>query len=154
MKLNGFTIIELMVSIGILAVLFALTTINITRLPSSASQSSSYDRLVSDLRGQQTKAMVGYNSVTGATGGSAYGVYFDVTANSYTLFAGLNYSGGTEYYTVDLDPNLTFTGITFPNSQVVFAIGSGDTASGSASITNSLTGEVKTLKLNKYGATE
>jgi len=156
---RGFTIVELMVSMGILTILFALTTINITRLPSSTSQTSSYDRLVSDLRSQQTKAMVGYNSATGATGGSAYGIYFyfDAAANSYhsyILFTGPNYSSGTDYYPVDLDPNLTFTGITFPDLQVVFATGSGDTASGSASITNSLTGEVKTLKLNKYGATE
>ena len=154
---QGFTIIELMVSIGILTILFALTTINLTRLPSSTSQSSSYDRLVSDLRSQQTKAMVGYNQATGATTGSAYGVYFDTSdpsKNKYILFTGVNYTGGTEYYPVDMDPNLTFTGITFPDLQVVFATGSGDTASGSASITNSLTGEVKTLKLNKYGATE
>ncbi len=152
---KGFTIIELLVSIGILTILFALTTINITRLPSSASQSSSYDRLISDLRGQQTKAMAGFNPATGATTGSAFGVYFDATTNSYTLFTGSNYSAGdANNFKVDLDPNLTFTNITFPSSQVVFAAGSGDTVSGGASITNTLTGDVKILKLNIYGATE
>jgi len=146
----GFTLIEVMVSIGILAILFALTTINLTRLPSTTSQSSSYDRLVSDLRSQQTRAMVSYDS--------PYGVYFE--NESYTLFTGSSYSGGTDYYTVDLDPNLTFPaiGITFPDSQVVFAAGSGDIinyAQGKDSVTimNSLTNEPKTLKVNKYGAT-
>ena len=141
---SGFTLIELMVSMGILLILFALTTINLTRLPSSASQSSSYDRLVSDLRGQQTKAMVGYGAET-------YGVHFE--SASYTLFTR---TYGTDNYTINLDPNITFTGVTFPNSQVVFASGSGDVigATGSASISNSVTGEVKTLRLNRYGTTE
>lgn len=150
MKSNGFTIVELLVSIGILTILFALTTINITRLPSSASQSSSYDRLVADLRSQQTKAMVGYNS-------AAYGVHFETT--SYTIFTGSNYSSGdTNNYKVDLDPNLIFTDVKFPSSQVVFVAGSGDitgyvAGSDSVSIANSLTGDIKILKLNKYGAT-
>jgi len=154
----GFTIIEVMVSIGILAILFALTTINLTRLPSTTSQSSSYDRLVSDLRSQQTKAMVSYDLAVVPTGGIPYGVYFKNT--SYTLFTGSSYSGGTDYYTVDLDPNLTFpgTGITFPDSQVVFAAGSGDIINytqgkDSVTIMNSLTNEPKILKINKYGAT-
>ena len=148
---QGFTVVELMVSMGILLILFALTTINLTRLPSSASQSSSYDRLVSDLRSQQTKSMTGYDS-------SPYGIHFENT--SYTLFAGSDYTSDvSSYYVVALDPNLTFTDITFSNPQAVFEAGSGDIAgylmgSDSVSITNTLTGEVKTLRLNKYGATE
>jgi prepilin-type N-terminal cleavage/methylation domain-containing protein len=145
---KGFTVVELMVSIGILTVLFALTTINITRLPSSAAQSSSYDRLVSDLRGQQSRAMSGYN-------GESYGIYFENT--SYTLFTGTSYATGTEYFKVDLDPNLTFTSDTFSGAQVVFTAGSGDSGvtvgSDSVSITNSGTNDVKILKINKYGAT-
>lgn len=141
---SGFTLVELMVSIGILTILFALTTINIGRLPSSASQSSGYDRLVSDLRSQQTKSMTGY-------GAESFGLHFE--NSSYTLFTG---SYGTENYIVSLDPSLTFTGVTFPGSEIIFEAGSGDLmdATGSASISNSLTDEVKTLKINKYGATE
>jgi len=154
---KGFTVVELLVSIGILTVLFALTTINLTRLPSSASQSSIYDRLASDLRGQQTKAMVGYDSAAPPVGGVSYGVHFETT--SYTLFNGSDYSSGDpSNFVVNLDPNLTFTEIKFPNSRVVFDAGSGNIAgytvgSDSVSITDSLTGEVKTLRLNKYGAT-
>jgi prepilin-type N-terminal cleavage/methylation domain-containing protein len=151
---QGFTVVELMVSIGILTILFALTTINLTRLPSTTSQSSSYERLVSDLRGQQTKSMVGYNA-------ESYGVYFDtaVTPNKYVLFTGLNYSGGTEYYPVELDPYLTFTSVP-PTPQVVFLPGSGDvsgltgTNTYSFTISDSLTGDPKAITINKYGATE
>lgn len=140
-SIRGLTLIELMVAIGILTILFTLVTINLTRLPSTTSQAVSYDNLISDLRSQQTLAMTGYNN-------SAYGISFGTT--SYTLFPNT--------FTVSLDPNLTLTEIKFPGSQVSFMAGTGEitgyTPGGdSVSIANSLTGEVKTIRLNKYGAT-
>lgn len=154
---KGLTLIELLVAIGILLILFALTTINISRLPSSTSQSANYDLLVSDLRSQQTKAMTGYNSSQGATSGSAYGIHFEDT--SYTLFKGTSYSSvDPNNFVVELDTNINFTGSTFPadgsGSYVVFSAGSGDVLNpGSISISNDYTGEVKTLNINNYGAT-
>jgi type II secretory pathway pseudopilin PulG len=153
----GFTIVELMVSIGILTILFALTTINITRLPSSTAQTSSIDRLTSDIRGQQTKAMTGHDQATPPVGGISYGIHFEST--SYTIFTGISYSpSDTSNFVVELDPNVTITNVGFSNSQVVFTPGSGDvtgymSGNDSISVTNSVTGEVKTLKINKYGAT-
>lgn len=154
MKSNGFTLIELLVSMGILLVLLAITAINITRLPSSAAQSSSYDLLVSDIRSQQTKAMSGFAS-------SSFGIHFEVT--SYTLFQGTTYSpGDSSNFVVNLDPNLSFSGSLFPTdpsgSHVVFTSGSGDVAAyiagnDSIEIKNNATGDVKTLRINKYGAT-
>lgn len=152
---RGFTLVELLVSIGILTILFALTTINLNRLPSSTSQSSSYDRLVTDLRGQQTKAMAGYNA-------SSFGIHFENT--SYTVFNGMAYSGSDPTnYKIDLDPNLSFTGSNFPadsgGSHVVFSAGTGDVSgltgsnTYSVSISDSLTSEVKTVTINQYGAT-
>lgn len=154
---KGFTVVELMVSIGILTILFAFTTINVTRLPSSAAQSASYDRLVSDIRSQQTKAMTSYDPAATPVGGKYYGVHFETT--SYTLFTGTNYSpSDTANYVVELDPNITVSATNFPNSQIVFTAGSGDvfgylSGSDSVSLANSTTGEVKTLQINKYGAT-
>ncbi len=154
---KGFTVVELLVSIGILMTLFALTTINLTGLPSSAFQNSSLDRLVSDLRSQQTKAMVGFDSGAPPSGGVPYGVHFEDA--SYTIFTGLSYSSSDpNNFVVSLDPSLTFTEIRFPNSQVVFEAGTGDIAgysvgNDSVSITDAVTGVVKSLRLNKYGAT-
>ena len=154
---KGFTVVELLVSIGILMVLFALTTINLTGLPSSASQSSSYDRLVSDLRSQQTMAMIGYDAAVPPAGGVSYGVHFE--SNSYTVFTGLSYSSiNPSNFVVRLDPNLTFKDIKFPGSQVVFETGTGDitgyvVGDDSVSITDAVTGGIKTLRLNKHGAT-
>lgn len=149
---KGLTIIELMVAIGILLVLFALTTINISRLPSSAAQSSGYDLLISDIRSQQNMSM---------TRGLSYGVEFEGT--SYILFTGTSFNpADSNNFIVNLDPNLSFTGSSFPTnangSYVVFSVGTGDFANyisghDSISITNNATGEVKQVRINKYGAT-
>lgn len=154
---KGFTVIELMVSIGILTILFAFTTINITRLPSNAAQGASYDRIISDIRSQQTKAMTSYDPALAPVGGKSYGVHFE--SSTYTIFTGTTYSpSDTSNFIVELDPNVTITNVSFPNSQIVFTPGSGDVSgyvsgSDSISITNSTNGQEKTLKINKYGAT-
>jgi prepilin-type N-terminal cleavage/methylation domain-containing protein len=145
---KGFTLIELMVSIGILIILFTLTTINLTRLPSSTSQSTSYDKLLSDLRAQQTKAMIGYDPATPPVGGKSYGIHFE--SASYILFTGDSYAGGSDYYTVELDP-----GLSFDNSEtdITFSPGSGDTTATTFSIVNDQLSQTKEIRINKYGAT-
>jgi len=145
---KGFTVVELLVSIGILTVLFALTTINLTRLPSSASQSTSYNRLISDLRSQQTKAMVGYDSAETPIGSKPYGIHFENT--SYILFAGSSYVGGTDYYAVELDPGLSFTN---SGEDITFSTGNGETVPVIFSIVNDQINQIQEIKINKYGAT-
>lgn len=147
---NGLTIIELMVAIGILVIIFGLTTINLSRLPSSTSQSSGYDLLISDIRSQQTSAMAGKGTK---------GVHFEAT--SYTLFNGTSFSSNDPgNFVVTLEPNLSFS-VDLPvgvGSSIVFTKSSGDIANydslhDTIELRNSFTGEVKTLRLNKYGAT-
>ena len=137
---NGFTLIELIVSMGILGVLFALTSLTITRLPSANAQTNSLDLLISDLRSEQTKAMTGY-------GGLGYGISFSDT--SYTLLS--------DNFLVSLDPNLEFTNDQFPLEKIQFSTGSGEfvnylSGQDNIGIKNKLTGEVKTVRINKYGA--
>jgi type II secretory pathway pseudopilin PulG len=151
---QGFTIIELMVSMGILMVLFALTTVNITRLPSATSQSAQLDILMSDIKHQQTLAMAG--STGGGIVSEIFGVHFEET--TYTLFRGVSFSSTDPYnFTVELDPTLTFTNVTWPAGNIFFEKGSGDVIGysengDSFSITNSITGDVREVRLNRYGA--
>jgi prepilin-type N-terminal cleavage/methylation domain-containing protein len=138
---GGFTVIELMVSIGIMAVLFALATVNITRLPSSTAQATNIDTLLTDLRSEQTRAMTGFSA-------DSFGVAFGTT--SYTLLS--------DNFVVDLDPNLEFIDNNYFGGQVTFAAGSGDIlnysqGSDNVSVKNNMTGEVKVIRLDKYGAT-
>lgn len=147
-KTAGFTLIELIVAIAILVTLFAISTINISPLPSNTLQSTNQDLLVSDLRSQQTKAM---------STDSAYGVHFETA--SYTLFEGDTYTQGlAENTVIDLDSGINFTNITFPNSILVFSAGTGDVANytfglDSVDVVSTVTNKTTTIKINKYGAT-
>ncbi|QQG41731.1 MAG: type II secretion system protein [Candidatus Woesebacteria bacterium] len=131
---NGFTVVELMLSIGILAILFALTTINLGRLPSSSAQSATIDVLISDIRAQQTQAMAGNID---------FGIHFDST--SYTLTP--------SNFVVDLDPGISFSNVTFLGGDLNFSAGSGETTSGAFSIVNDQINQTTVVNINKYGAT-
>lgn len=145
---KGFTLVELLVSMGILAVIFAISTINLSNIIPSTSQTTTLDILISDIRAQQTQAM---------TTDSSFGVHFEGT--SYTLFKGTTYSSlDPANFVVNLDPTVTITNILFPGNQIVFSPGSGNVAgyvlgSDSISLTNSGGAGTKQLKINQYGAT-
>lgn len=143
---SGFTIVELSVVMGIFLILLTLSFINLTALPSRATASSSTQNLIADLKAQQTLAMSGDTKGGGAQ--SSYGVHFE--GGSYWLFKGSVFNpSDTSNFKVDLgDVNITFNTIT-----IVFQKGSGEVLSpGTITVSNSLTNEVKTIDINKYGA--
>ncbi|KKQ92739.1 MAG: hypothetical protein UU16_C0034G0009 [Candidatus Woesebacteria bacterium GW2011_GWA2_40_7] len=131
---RGFTVVELMLSVGILGILLALTTINLGRLPASSAQSAAYDVLINDIRSQQTQAMAGNIN---------FGIHFDST--SYTLTP--------SNFIVSLDPGLSFTDVTFPGGDLNFLAGSGETTPGTFSIFNDQINQTTVVNINKYGAT-
>jgi prepilin-type N-terminal cleavage/methylation domain-containing protein len=144
---HAFTFIELLVSMGILLVIFAISTVALSTVIPNTSQATSSDALVSDMRSQQTQAM---------STNSHYGIYFE--GSSYTLFKGADFSSGVDKFIVTLDPTVTLTNITFPGNQVVFDPGSGDVSgyipgSDSLEITVSQTGRMTPFRINKHGAT-
>ena len=148
LNIRGFTLVELLVSIGILAVIFAMSSIVLSRVLPSTSQSTTFDTLISDLRTQQSQAM---------STDAFYGIYFG--SNSYTLFSGAAYNPSSpSNFVVTLDPTVNFTNITLPGNVLVFSPGSGDvngylSGSDSVNITNSQTNQVTVVKINQYGAT-
>jgi prepilin-type N-terminal cleavage/methylation domain-containing protein len=148
-KMNkGYTLIELLVSMGILLVLFTLTTVNISPLPSNTLQSTNLDVLLADIRSQQTLSM---------SNDSSYGVHLE--SGSYTLFKGGTYTQGLSSNTIiSLDSGITLSGITFPGSVIVFSRGSGDvagytTGADSFTLESSATNKSSVIRINKYGAT-
>lgn len=142
---EGFTLVELGVVIGILATLLGLTTISLTSVQQKTSINSTVQTIISDMKAQQIKAMVG--DTEGRPLASAYGVHFDT--NEYVLFNGSTYSSSdTTNFVVPLPSNLECT---TPTDVIFSQIGGELGNATSITIANQTGGEQKTIQLNRYG---
>lgn len=150
---KGFSILEVILAMGVLAILMGIAAMNLLGLANRTYENTTAQTLYADLRSQQIKAMNGDTGTLGATG--AYGVYFQT--NQYTLFQGITYSSSNPTnFVVKIPSGVNFSNITFPNSQIIFASGSGqfaNFANGANTITiNSPNNTAqKTVSLNRFG---
>lgn len=148
---SGFTLVELVIVMGILLMLFGFMSFNLVRVQRTTSVNSTADTLVSDMASQQTKAMLGAGSLSGYS----YGIYFQ--SDKYTLFQGTIYSpSDPNNFTVSLDSGITFTNVTFPSSSVVFSSGTGEVngfsnGQNTVTIQDSQGAKTKTITVNRYG---
>lgn len=143
-RLYGFTLVELLVTIGLLGLLIGLTTISLISVQRRVTLSSTITTLISDLKEQQTKAMTGD---TGGVSKNSYGIYFDT--NRYILFRGASYSSADpSNFAVDL-ANIDFAN---PGTSIVFARISGEIAAASnITLTDITNNQQKTIQINRYG---
>ena len=151
-KYPGFTLIELALIMGIIAILVSFITINLLKPQTTASIASTVQILGADIKEQQIKAMSGDSD--GETTTDSQGIYFE--SNRYTLFRGPNYTSGSHYFQVDMDQNLILSN-TLPSSQVVFTKRSGEVAdytsdADTVTLSHSQSGEQKIITINRYGA--
>lgn len=150
---EGFTLIELIVVIGIILILFGFISINLIQQQHTTAVSASVDTLSSDIASQQTKAMAG--KVDSSSAENSYGIYFQ--SDRYTLFSGNTYfATGSGNFTVMLDKNISFSNITFPNSSLVFSVRSGEfngfvNGTNTIKIKDTAGSEAKTITVNRYG---
>jgi prepilin-type N-terminal cleavage/methylation domain-containing protein len=120
---NGFTLIELMIVMGLSSILFGLIIFNLGRFQNSSTQHATTDSLVSDIRNQQSKAMLG--DTEGGIDSSNYGIYF--YADRYILFRGDTFnSNDPNNFEIELPPSLSFQSTSFPGNQIVFEKLSGE----------------------------
>lgn len=149
MKENGFTLIEILVVIGIFAIISGFATVNLLRLQTKTSVNTAAKTLVSDIKSQQIKAMMG-------TDNAAEGIHFGTS--SYTLFAGSSYNpADANNFTVTLDQNLIFSQDTFSGQNIIFSKVSGEVAgfaSGQNSIviSHSVSSQSASISINRLGA--
>ncbi len=149
---RGFTLIELMLVMGIISVLMVISSLLLLNLIPRASLKSQTEILVSQVRSQQLKAMSGtaYNTEEP----SIFGVYIE--PQSYTLFRGLVYDPLAEdNYQMTVDEPIQLS-TTFPSQQIIFAAGSGeilnfDPANSSITIHNTQNSESTVINFNQYG---
>lgn len=146
MNNRGFTLVELIVTLSILATLLGISTISLSSSQQKTSITTSVQSIISDMKAQQIKAMTG--DTEGRLIPSPYGVHFD--ANQYVLFHGLAYSSAEpSNFVVSLPSNLEFT---TSGVNIIFSQTGGELAAAtSVTIRNITSGELKTIQLNKYG---
>jgi type II secretory pathway pseudopilin PulG len=146
-KYTGFTIIELVITMGIFMIITSLVTINLLRAQHNASSSTTVTTLISDIKQQQVKAMTGDTEGRGTR--DSYGIHFDT--NRYVLFHGTYSETEISNFNVNLEGSLSFTGLT-GDSNVIFSQGSGEKAGlNSIVLTDSITNSQKTITINTYG---
>lgn len=140
---NGFTLIELIVVMGIFATLAGITTISLLNAQHKSMLGAVTSTFVADLKAQQLRAMVG------DTGGSANAANYGVRLQdgSYTLFTD---TYGTSNFVIDMPDVIEFTA---PDYQMIFLKGSGEMLGGPGSVTirDTQDGSQKTININKYG---
>lgn len=144
-KSKGFTIIELVVVMGIFALIISFVSINLIKPQVSATLNSSTNTVVADIKEQQIKAMVGDSEASGNS--QTYGVHFE--SDRYILFRSSYSPSEPSNFTVNLNPGLSLS--TTPQ-EIIFLKRSGETTATSITLTHSQTGEQKTLSINKVGA--
>lgn len=148
---KGFTLIELIIVLGITLLILGFITINLANFQQKTSVNTTVDTLISDMKNQQAKAMAG----AGSGSGNSYGIYFQ--PDRYILFTGSSYSStNSSNFTVRLDATISFTNITLPSNVLVFLRQSGEIngfTNGSNTITVKDTqgSNKQTITINKYG---
>lgn len=151
---QGISLIEIIVAIGVFLTLVGMASISFVPYRGKAALDTSATTLISDIRSQQIKAMVG--DTEGRSLNDNYGVHFG--SDSYTLFHGSGFNpSDSSNFTINLDDKLQIES-TFPSSQVLFSVKNGEILSftqGQNSITvrDTVTGVVKTININRYGVT-
>jgi prepilin-type N-terminal cleavage/methylation domain-containing protein len=154
MMKKGFTLIEIIVVMAIFLTLTGLAMMNILRPQQQAILSSATHVLITDIKSQQLKSMIGESST--GTAPEYYGIYFE--SNKYTLFPGTIYdANNANNFVVNLDSTLQISANTFPSSQVVFNRISGEVSNfssnnNSVTLKNLTNLEVKKVSINAYGA--
>lgn len=149
---SGLTLIEMMLVVGILALLFAIGVVSLSTIQIVTTSTSATTVLISDLKTQQVKAMVGDTEGRGVP--DNYGI--KILSDQYILFHGNSYNpSDSSNFSVPVPETYTLS-TTFPNSTLLFASDSGElvnftTGLDTVTLTNTTSSKTEVIKLNKYG---
>jgi len=154
--LLGFTLIEILVVIGIISTIFMLSTLAVLNIQKTQLLENNAWAVVSLLRQAQNQALNGV-SVDGANQ-TNFGVHFDSSTGEYILFRGDNFNPGDSYnFVQNLPSGLSFN-LTLPSgNNVVFnkitgRVGNYNNLRHFIRIRDDNTGNEITIDFNQQGA--
>lgn len=149
MRRNGFTLLEILIIVAIMAVLVGVTVATFVSFRNAQTLDRDTDAIVSALREARSQTLVSQNA-------SVYGVH--LASSTVTLFTGSSYSAGTASNVVT---NLTSTNIistltlTGNGTDIVFKRLTGETdQDGTLVLKSSATNNARTVTVYKTGLIE
>ncbi len=147
---KGFTILELILVIGIFAVIAGVATVQLANFQRGTVLESTSKDVVSALRLAHDKAMLGEDGNSNGQG-DPWGIRFaNSTADTYASFYGAAYDINNVKETTYLSPPLAFSAPTEGNNaDVIFTKLSGTTTSATITITSD--GQTKTITVDASG---
>jgi len=144
--MRGFTLIEFIISLGIISILLLLTFISASSFRAHTNLTTSANNLLEDARSQQSKTVA-------SEGASTYGVHFEV--NRYTLFKGSNFSSRDPAFDEirNFPTSVELSGWNIGGgNDIVFERVTGATPnSGTATLRHKDSGQVKTITIASSG---
>jgi len=151
----GFTLVETMIIMAIIATLFGVSSVLLSRLIPRANLVSTTEVLTAELRSQQLKAMTGEKNSAGEV--DTYGIYLQT--DRYTLFEGDSFDPDSPGNLVTSLTNYIRLSTTLPDQVVIFTRGRGEILNSTGNnhtitISDTLTGDTRLITLNPYGIPE
>ncbi len=146
--MRGFTLIELIIVLAIIAVLGALSIPFIQSFQATSSLQTNADDIRQTFRRAQQLAVSGAHS-------DAWGVYVDVVGNSITLFKGSSYASRDTIFDLTTTFSDAFSLSNNFSDEVIFSQFSGTPQQfGTATITDSFTNSAVGVQLRTNGIIE
>lgn len=121
-KNAGFTFVELLISMAIVAVIMSFAAMSLSNLIPKAQLRTAVSQLMVDVQNQQYLAMIGQ---TDPDQGQAKGVYFQ--DQSYTVFNGTSYEvDNPSNFQVSIPETAIIRNVTLPDDTLIFSPLSGE----------------------------
>jgi len=146
-KLNGFTLIEILIVLGISLIIFSVTWVISSSSVASNESFSFTQRILSDFRSAQFRSM--FDSQT-STSQAPFGIHLE--ANRYVIFRGTSYiEAAVDNIETPLPDNLEIRNNTL-GSDIIFTLSSGEIGiDGSFALFNKATNTQTIIQINRLG---
>lgn len=145
---NGFTILELIISITIISIIGVMAGVELINYQRLTSAETAARDIMSELRFAQSRAITGEDGDLNGQG-DAWGVRFaNSTNDTYQVFYGPSYAAGTTTATIYLPSSVKFTNPTEGNNRDIIFTKLTGTATSSAVAIQTIDGsQTKTITI-------